>query len=83
MIGYGQPIPGFSYGEEVDNGDGTISVRKPNGKYLCVTPLGVVEERDTPGGLWESFIVSRNALIAKRDNSPNGWAIYVLPRVEA
>src|SRR5262245_6194797 len=60
LAGY-QPTPmkGFLPGTEVDNGNGTISVQKPNGKFLCITPDGSVEERDTPGGEWESFIKGR------------------------
>ena len=50
MIAYGPPMKDFAAGEEHDNGNGTISIRKPNGKWLCVTPTGAVEERDTPEG---------------------------------
>jgi hypothetical protein len=50
MIAYGPPIKEFAHGEEHDNGNGTIAIRKPNAKWLCVTPTGAVDERDTPGG---------------------------------
>lgn len=78
MIAYGLPIPGFSAGEEIENVDGTVSIKKPNGKFLCVTPEGKIEERDHGNGAWENFRRGKNGLIAERD----GGRVYVLPRVE-
>lgn len=79
MIAYGTPAPGFLPGDEHDNGNGTLSVRKPNGKWLCVTPDGGIEERDDPGGPWESFKRGKNgsSLVAER-----GDRVFVLPRAE-
>ena len=68
MIGYGLPISGFAGGDLHDNGNGTVSVKKPNGKYLCVTPEGEVQERDEPGGPWESFRKGKGCLIAERES---------------
>ena len=84
MIAYGSPIPGFFPGDLHDNGNGTVSVQKPNGKWLCVTPAGVVEERDTPGGAWESFRRGKNgaSLIADRDGESAGLLVYVLALAE-
>lgn len=82
MIAYGSPVPGFAAGDLVDNGDGTVSVQKPNGKFLCVTPEGGIEERDTPGGLWESFRKGKASLIAERDGGTRGAVVYILPLVE-
>jgi hypothetical protein len=79
MIAYTQPIPGFLPGDIEDNGDGTVSVRKPNGQYLCVTPDGHVEERPTGGGAWESFRLGAASLIAERDGGARGALVYVLP----
>ena len=81
MIAYGTIVPGFKAGKDHDNGDGTISVQKPNGKYLCVTPDGGIEERDTPGGAWESFTKSGNCIVAERDGGARGQLTYVLPIV--
>ena len=78
MIAYSTPVPGFSPGDILQNLDGTVSVRKPSGKFLCVTPEGAVEERDTGGGVWETFRQGKTALIAERD----GGRVYVLPYVE-
>ena len=82
MIAYGPLMKDFAPGVEHDNGNGTVSVQKPNGKWLCVTPPGVVEERDTPGGVWESFLKGPNGYIADRelDGVP---VVYVLPYVAA
>ena len=79
---YGTLIPGFVPGTEHDNGDGTISVQKPNGKWLCVTPEGAVEERDTPGGAWESFLKGNGCLIAERDGGARGPVVYIVSAVE-
>lgn len=74
--------PGFVPCKEFDNGNGTVSIEKTNGKFLCVTPPGGIEERDTPGGVWESFKKGKNCLIAERDN--NGMpAVYVLMAADA
>lgn len=81
-IAYAPPVPGFLAGELVDNGNGTVSVRKPNGTFLCVTPDGHVEERDSPGGAWESFRKGKSALIAERDGGDRGLLVYVLPLAE-
>ena len=78
---YGPLLPGFKPGSEHDNGNGTISVQKPNGKWLCVTPDGNIEERDSPCGLWESFLVGNGCLIAERDGGDRGPLVYVLQGV--
>lgn len=78
MLAYGPIVPGFKPGKDHDNGNGTISVQKPNGKWLCVTPDGGIEERDTPGGAWESFIKSGNSIVAERDGGARGTLVYVL-----
>lgn len=83
MIAFGTPVPGFAGGDLVDNGNGTVSAKKPNGKYLCVTPDGNVEERDTPGGVWESFQQTPTALIAWREKDQPNDRVYVLPLVGA
>lgn len=82
MIAYAPPVPGFLPGEIHDNGNGTVSVQQPNGKWLCVTPEGQIEERDTPGGAWESFRKGKTALIAERDGGSRGPLVYVLPLAE-
>lgn len=82
-IAYSAPVPGFLPGEIHDNGNGTVSVQKPNGSWLCVTPEGRLEERPTGGGLWESFRRGKNAsLIAERDGGALGPQVYVLPLAE-
>jgi hypothetical protein len=78
MRAYGPIVPGFKPGKDHDNGNGTISVQKPNGKWLCVTPDGGIEERDTPGGAWESFYKSGTSLVAERDGGARGTLVYVL-----
>ena len=80
MIAYAPPVPGFLPGEEHDNPDGTVSVQKPNGKWLCVTPDGGIEERDSGGGLWESFQRNATCLLAFRDGGAAGPRVFVLPR---
>lgn len=80
MAAYGQPLQGFNIGEFIDNGNGTVSVRKPNGQFLCVTPDGHVEERPDGGGVWESFTKGSNGLIAERELSGQ-QVCYVLPVV--
>jgi hypothetical protein len=82
MIGYAPPVPGFKPGALHDNGNGTVSVQKPNGKWLSVTPDGALEERDTAGGVWESFRKGKASLIAERDGGAQGPQIFVLPLVE-
>lgn len=82
MIAYASPIPGFASGDLVDNGNSTVSVKKPNGQFLCVTPEGHVEERPTGGGAWESFRKGKSSLIAERDGGAAGAKVYVLPLVE-
>lgn len=84
MIAYAPPVPGFLPGDLHDNGNGTVSIQKPNGKWVAVTPSGGVEERDTPGGAWESFRKSKtsSSLIAERDGEAAGPKIYVLPLAE-
>ena len=82
MIAYAPPVPGFLAGAEHDNGNGTVSVQKPNGKWLAVTPDGALEERDSPGGLWESFRKGKSSLIAERDGGDRGPLVYVLPLAE-
>jgi len=83
MIAYGPPMKDFASGDEHDNGNGTISIRKPNGKWLCVTPTGAVEERDTPGGVWESFVRGDTGYIAQREGPNQEVLVYVLAYVEA
>lgn len=83
MIAYGTPVPGFTPGDLEDNGNGTVSVKKPNGKYLCVTPDGEVQERPSGGGVWESFERTPTALIAWRERSAPNDTVYVLPLVGA
>ena len=79
IIAYSDKVqPGFAACTEVDNGNGTISLQKPNGKFLAVTPEGSVEERDTPGGVWESFKKGSNCIIAERDGEAKGPLVYVL-----
>lgn len=82
IAAYGPVQPGFLPGTEHDNGNGTLSVQKPNGKWLCVTPTGSVEERDTPGGVWESFKKGANCLIAERDGGDQGPQVFVLMAVD-
>jgi len=84
VIAYATAVPGFKPGDLHDNGNGTVSVKKPNGKWLCVTPTGAIEERDTPGGAWESFVLAKNgaSLIAWRDAGSGGNVPYVLPIAE-
>lgn len=82
MIAYAPPVPGFKPGDLHDNGNGTVSVQKPNGKWLCVNPQGGIEERDNGGGLWESFRRGKTALIAERDGGASGPQVYVLPLAE-
>ncbi len=77
MIAYGPPLIGFVLGELVDNGNDTVSIQKPNGKYVCVTPEGVVQERDAPGGPWESYTKAEGVLLAQRD----GGRVYLLQTV--
>lgn len=76
MVAYGTPMLGFQTGDTKDNGDGTVSVQKPNGKWLCITPDGATEERDNPGGPWESFKRTSTSLVAIR-----GDRTFVLPLV--
>lgn len=82
MIAYSAPVPGFNPGDLVDNGNGTVSVKKTNGKFLCITPDGHVEERDTPGGAWESFRKGKASLIAERDGGAAGQKVFVLSLAE-
>lgn len=82
MIAYAPPVSGFKPGDLVDNGNGTVSVKKPNGKFLCITPDGQEEERDTPGGAWESFTKGKASLLADRDGGPTGPRVFVLPLAE-
>jgi hypothetical protein len=79
IAAYGSKVvPGFLPGTEIDNGNGTISIQKPNGKFVCVTPEGHVEERDTAGGAWESFRKGKNCVIAERDGEAKGPLVFVL-----
>jgi hypothetical protein len=75
MIAYAPPVPGFLPGELEPHPDGGVlyAVRKPNGKVLCCTPDGVLEERESAGP-WEGFRKSGTSLIAER-----GDKVYVLP----
>jgi hypothetical protein len=67
--------------EEIDNGNGTISCRKTNGKIFCVTDTGAIEERDSPGGPFESFYKTTSALVADRPWGGKQRA-YLLPYAE-
>lgn len=75
-----QPIDGIA-GDPVDNGNGTISIKKANGKFVCLTPDKKYEERDNPGGPWESFVRCSNGLFADRtwDGVPH---TFIIPFVE-
>jgi len=83
MIAYGPPMQDFAVGEEHDNGNGTVSIKKPHGSWLCVTPAGAVEERDTPGGVWESFVRGDTGYIAQREGPNKEVLTYVLAYVKA
>jgi len=68
--------------EQIDNGNGTFSYRKvSNGKVFCVTNTGDIEERDDPGGPWESFYRTSNALVADREWEGEQTA-FLLPYAE-
>lgn len=83
MIAYSTPVPGFLPGDLHDNGNGTVSVQKPNGAWLSVSPTGSVEERPTGGGAWESFRRGKNSsLIAERDGGAAGPVVFVLMLAE-
>lgn len=79
MVSYGLPLVGFNLGDLIDNGNGEVSLKKPNDKYLCINPDGGIEERDAPGGPWESFKLSKSgtSLLAVR-----GDRVFVLPLVD-
>jgi hypothetical protein len=83
-MAYSLPVPGFLAGalEPHPDGGGAVLVRKPNGKVLCITPAGAVEERDNAGP-WEKFTRSKNgaSLIAERETE-HGSAVYVLALCE-
>lgn len=64
-------------GTLVNNNNGTFSLRKTNGKIFCLTPHGIVEERDSPGGPWESFKKAPNALVFERE-LPDGSPVFYL-----
>jgi len=67
--------------EVIDNGNGTESYRKTNGKIFCLTEEGKIEERDSPGGPFESFVRTPTALVA--DRPWNGvQRAYLLPYAE-
>ena len=83
MIAYGPPMRDFAVGEEHDNGNGTISIKRPNGRWLCVTPAGAVDERDTPGGVWESFVRGDTGYIAQREGPNHEIVVCVLAYVKA
>lgn len=79
MIAYSAPVPGFLAGtlEPHPDGGDAVAIRKPNGKIVCCTPEGQIEERDSPGA-WEKFRKSGGKLIAERD----GDRVYVLGLAE-
>jgi len=81
MMAYSAPIVGFQPGqlEPHPDGNGALLVRKPNGKVVCVTPDGNLEERDAAGP-WEKFVRAKNgaSLLAERE----GGRIYVLSIAE-
>lgn len=76
QIAYAPPLPGFLPAAEEPHpyGGGQVLLRKPNGKIVCVTPQGAVEERDNPGG-WEAFEPHGTYYLARREGN-----IFVLPR---
>lgn len=77
-IAYGPVMTGFALGELKEHADGPpyFKVVKPNGKVLCVTPDGHVEEREVAGP-WERFEKRGNALVAQRDLNGKP-VVYVL-----
>jgi hypothetical protein len=81
MMAYSAPILGFQPGqlEPHPDGNGALLIRKHNGKVVCVTPDGNLEERDHAGP-WEKFTKAKNgaSLIAERE----GNRIYVLSIAE-
>lgn len=79
MIAYAAPIAGFLPGDLVPHPENPslLALKKPNGKFVCVTPDGKIEERDAAGS-WESFRRGKSSsLIAERDGK-----VYVLPCAE-
>lgn len=91
-IAYGLPLPGFAPGDLVPNPDGTVSIRKPSGHYVTVTPDGKVEERplkadgtpeDRPEviaayrpGAWESYHRGKTSVLAERDGKV--WPLLII-----
>ena len=77
MIAYSGPVPGFLTGEKEphpDN-DGSFGIRKPNGKVVCVTPEGAIEERDSMGA-WEKFWPAKGgAALAERERGAYVFSI--------
>ncbi len=69
-------IAGVS-GASEPNPDGSISIKKKNGAYLCVTPEGTIEERPHGNGAWENFLIDGNFLVADR-----GDHTFLLPFAE-
>lgn len=68
--------------EEIDNGNGTFSYRKVStGKIFCVTDTGAIEERNDPGGPFESFYRTASCLVADRPWGGKQQA-YLLPYAE-
>ncbi|MDH5244851.1 MAG: hypothetical protein OEW98_00255 [Betaproteobacteria bacterium] len=63
------PLMNFVAGDQVPHPDpGFVAVRKPGGRFVCLTPDGVLEDRPTAGA-WERFRVATNGafLVAERD----------------
>ncbi len=82
MVLYNANAAAALRGELVDHPDGPPwkGVKKPNGKYVCVTPSGAIEERDWLQS-WERFrVASNNAqLIAERDGGRT-WTLAFAPQ---
>ncbi len=79
MIAYGPLMTDWLLGETSQHADGPpfLKITKPNGKVVCVTPEGHVEERENAGA-WERFEKRGNALVAQRDLHGN-QVVYLFP----
>lgn len=55
---------GYLPGETVAITTSTVSVRKPNGKWLSVQPNGSYEERDAVGP-WETFTLDASTNVLR------------------
>lgn len=79
MIAYGPLMTDWLLGETSPHADGGVylKITKPNGKVVCVTPEGHVEEREVAAA-WERFEKRGNALVAQRDLNGKP-VVYVFP----